>query len=470
MTIHLALLLAYAAGLTVLGVWIGRRVRQSRDFFVAGRGLGWPLVLATVLSSNIGAGALVTATGLAYREGLSAWWWNGGAGLASLVLAFFVGPRLWRLAADRGYFTVGEFLEDRYGRSVRAIVTSLIWVGTLAILAAQLIAGARVLSVVAGLPHGVGVLIGGIAMTAYFAAGGLLSSAWVNAVQLVVLVGGLLVGVPLLIDAAGGVDAIAAMPAVGPEYFDVWYSAGAMSGWTLLLLLGPNFITSPGLVQKTFGATGPRAIRLGVGLSGVALMLFAFVPVAIGMAARASHPGIALPDDVLPTVLLQDLPLWLSALALAAVFSAEVSTCDAILFMLSTSLSKDLYKRFLAPDAPDARVLLVARLAAVAGGLGGMALALLLPSILAALAIFFSLVGAALFVPMIGGLIWRRAGSPEALAAIACGMAGLLAVQFGTDRTGWWNPNLWGVMASAAGFVLVAAARGAARGSSGRRA
>jgi solute:Na+ symporter, SSS family len=454
--LHLTLLIAYAAALTALGVWIGRRVRLPGDFFVAGRRLTWPLVLATVLSSNIGAGALVTATGLAYQQGVSAWWWNGGAGLASLVLAFVIGPRLWRLASSREYFTIGDFLEDRYGREVRAVVTSLVWVGTLAILAAQLIAGARVLAIVAGTSHATGVLIGGIAMTAYFAAGGLLSSAWVNAVQLVVLVGGLSIGVPLLVDAIG-LDAMRTV-AVGPGYWDVWYSAGAMSGWTLLLLLGPNFIISPGLVQKTFGAVDTRAVRLGVGLNGLILMLFACVPVAIGIAARASHPGLA-PDDVLPTVLLNDLPLWLSALALAAVFSAEVSTCDAILFMLATSLSKDLYKRFVRPDAPPARVLLVARLAAIVGGVGGMLLALQLPTILAALAIFFSLVGATLFVPVVGGLFVKRAGTPEALAAIACGMIGLLSVQFGTDRTGWWNPNLWGLMASAAAFTAVWAFR-----------
>jgi solute:Na+ symporter, SSS family len=453
--LHLALLLVYSVGLTALGVWIGRRVRGPGDFFVAGRRLTWPLILATVLSSNIGAGATVTATGLAYQQGLSAWWWNGGAGLASLVLAFVIGPRMWRLASARGYFTIGDFLEDRYGRAVRGIITSLLWVGTLAILAAQLIAGAAVLGIVAGIPHAAGVVIGGVAMTVYFTAGGLLSSAWVNAVQLVVLFAGLSIGVPMLLDAVGGMPAIAAAPGVTADYMNVWYSAGAMSGWTLLLLLGPNFIISPGLVQKTFGAADARAIRLGVGLNGLVLMLFAFVPVAIGMAARVSHPEIASPDQVLPTVLLHDLPLWLSALALAAVFSAEVSTCDAILFMLSTSLSQDLYKRFLRPDAPPSRVLLVARLAAVAGGIGGMLLALQLPTILAALAIFFSLVGATLFVPVVGGLFVPRAGTPEALAAIACGMIALLAVQFGTDRSGWWNPNLWGLVSSAAGFAIV---------------
>ena len=87
------------------------------------------------------------------------------------------------------------------------------------------------------------------------------------------------------------------------------------------------------------------------------------------MSARVTHPGITDPNLVLPTVLIEQLPSWLGALALAAVFSTEVNTCDAILFMLSTSLSQDLYKRFLRPEATDAQLLRVARLAAVAGRL-----------------------------------------------------------------------------------------------------
>ena len=94
--------------------------------------------------------------------------------------------------------------------------------------------------------------------------------------------------------------------------------------------------------------------------------LFAFAPPLLGMAARATHPGLTNPNIVLPTVLVEQLPPWFGALALAAVFSAEVSTCDAILFMLATSLSQDLYKRFLQPDADDRELLLIARLASLA--------------------------------------------------------------------------------------------------------
>lgn len=65
---------------------------------------------------------------------------------------------------------------------------------------------------------------------------------------------------------------------------------------------------------------------------------------------------------------------------------------------------------------------------------------------------FYSIIGATLFVPVVGGLFVRGATSREALTSIATGMIAFLAIRYGTDRTGWLNPNLWGLLASAAGF------------------
>lgn len=455
MNLPLVLVIAYTVGLTVFGIWIGRRVKGAADFFVAGRTLTWPLVGGTVLAANIGAGTTVGAAGLAYREGISAWWWNGSVGLGTLVLAFWVGPRLWALASSRGYFTLGDYLEDRYNGSVRGLVAVLIAIGTLAMLAGQLIAGAAVLEVVAGLPKWQGVAIGGIAMTLYFTAGGLMSSAWVNAVQLVVLLAGFLIALPLVLASVGGLDAIAAAPGVPATYFDPLYSAGAFSGWTMLLLLGPSFVVSPGLVQKAFGAESVRAVRVGLGAAGVAQLAFSFLPVLLGMAARVHHPGLTDQNIVLPTVVMTELPVWFGALALAAIFSAEVSTCDAILFMLSTSMSKDVYQRFFNRAAAPDRVLRVARIAAVTGGVLGMFLAIQLATVADALRIFYSVLIATLFAPIVCGLVFKRAGSREALAAIVAGVGTLLTVYFFTDRRGWWDPGTWGLIGSAVGFGVM---------------
>jgi SSS family solute:Na+ symporter len=453
--VYLTLLVVYAVGLTAVGLWIARLVKGSSDFFVAGRTLTAPLLFSTVLAANIGAGSTVGAAGLAYNEGISAWWWNGSAAIGSIALALWVGPRIWTLAERHGFYTVGDFLEFRYGRPVRGVVAALIWVGTLAILAGQLIAGAAVLEVVADIPRAWGTAIGAAAMLVYFVAGGLLSSAWVNAVQLAVLLAGMLISVPLVLQKAGGFAGITA--AGPPHYWDFFHTTGPGSGITLLAMLGPAFIISPGLLQKVYGAKNPRAVRLGVGVQAVVLGLFAFIPVLLGMSARVIAPDVTSPNLVLPTVLVEALPVWLGALGLAAVFSAEVSTCDAILFMLATSLSQDLYRQFINPAADDRTILRVARLAAVAGGAIGVALAVQLPTVIGALSIFYTLLGVSLFVPALAGLYVRRAGMAEALAAIVGGVSFVLAVQLSglAGRAVWTNPNVGGLTAAALGCLLV---------------
>ena len=71
----------------------------------------------------------------------------------------WIGPRIWKIASERGLYTVGDYLELRYGPSVRAVVAGIMWIATLAILAGQLIAAAWILDVVAGIPKPIGCLI-----------------------------------------------------------------------------------------------------------------------------------------------------------------------------------------------------------------------------------------------------------------------------------------------------------------------
>src|SRR5712691_2444311 len=118
MSAHLVILTVYAVGLMALGLWIGRRVRGTSDFFVAGRRLGPGLIFATMLAANIGAGSTVGATSRGYLGGIAAWWWVGSAAIGSVVLALWIGPAMRRIASDRGLRTVGDYLEYRYNAQV----------------------------------------------------------------------------------------------------------------------------------------------------------------------------------------------------------------------------------------------------------------------------------------------------------------------------------------------------------------
>jgi len=459
---YLIIIVGYSIAQIALGLWIARRLKGSKDFFVAGRALGPGLLFATFLAANIGAGSTIGAAGLGYRDGIAAMWWVGSAGLGSLVLAFGVGPRIRRIAAEHDLRTVGDFLEWRYDRRVRATVALLLWVGTICILAGQVMGIAWILTVVIEIPKIAGCLLGALVVTAYFAAGGLRSSAVVNVVQLTVKLAGFALALPIVLSVVGGLDGMrAGLPE--PGMWNPW--SNGPSGWIYVAMLAPNFIVSPGLLQKVYGARDDRAVRVGVGLNAVCLLLYALVPVLLGMAARVLHPGLANEnfadrDLALPLLFMQDLPFWVGALGLAAVFSAEVSAADAVLFMLSTSLSQDLYKRFVNPAASDRQVLTMARGAAVFGAVAAVMIAMLSKSLVDALAFFYTLVGVSLFVPVVAGLYLRRAKALDALAAVAGGIVMAAAVRLWNEGApvGGLTPAMWGLAAAAAAFALVSAA------------
>ena len=458
MSLQLVLLALYFAGLVALGLWVGRLVRGTSDFFVAGRRLSGFLLFATILAANIGAGSTVGAATLGYTDGLGAWWWNGSAGIGSLLLAFWIGPRIWREARRHEFLTLGDFLERRYSRQVRGVVGVLLWLVTPFILAGQIIGVASILEAVAGLSRPAGALAGVVVMLVYFVAGGLLSSAWVNLVQLVVLLIGFLVAAPLAVGAAGGLEAFGSAADLPADFLVPWRGQASVA-W--LAILGPAFIISPGLVQKAYGAVDERAIRIGIGASGIALMLFGFLPPLIGMAARVLHPDLSDVNMALPVVLVHHLPPAIGSLALAAVLSAEISSADAVLFMLATSLSQDLYRRFVRPDATDADVLRVARIGAVAGGVAALLLALVVPTVVDALKVFYAVLTVVLFVPVVAGLHSRRAGRFEALTSIVGGLSVmvLVALLTGGRGIGGWHPAVPGLVASAVSFGAVAAVR-----------
>lgn len=450
----LAWLLAYAVAQLALGAWIARRVHTSDDFFVAGRSLGPGLLFSTMLAANIGAGSTIGAAGLGYHDGLAAIWWILSAGIGSLLLAFWIGPAMRRVAAVHDLRTVGDYLELRYGVSVRTTIAALLWIGSLFILAGQLIAVSWILDVAAGIPKTLGCIFAGVLVTVYFTAGGLLSSAYVNVVQLTVKLVGFAVAIPFALYASGGWRGIRALQPT-PDYWNPWQSGE--SGLVYLAMLGPAFVVAPGLLQKIYGARDDRTVRLGVGLTGVALMVYAFVPVILGMMARVQFPTLTQPELALPTLLMSGVPAFIGALGLAAVFSAELSAADAVLFSLTTSLSQDLYKRFLNPRATDAQLLRVTRLTAMVGGVIGVGVALVAAGVVSALSIFYTIMGVSLFVPILAGLYTDHATSVDALAAIVAGIGivGGWRLFYNGAPIANFTPAMAGLAGAIVAFVVV---------------
>lgn len=458
---YLLALTLYGAALLGAGLFLSRHVRTAADFFVAGRKLNAGLLFTTLLMANIGAGSTIGAASLGYRLGMSGWWWVGSAGIGTLILAFTVGPRIWRVASDLKLYTAGDYLERRYGSPVRTLVAVLLWFGSLAILAGQLIAFASILSVVAGTAKATGCVLGGVVAVVYFSLGGLRAAVWINLLQLVVTVLGFALGLPFALAAVGGWSGLQqtiAQQSQGAEAFFSPVGIGAAEILAYLALLAPSFIVSPGLLQKIYGGKDESTVRWGTAASGAALLLFAALPVVFGMIAQAVSPGLPEADLALPTVIVEVLPFTLGALLLASLFSAELSSADAILFMFSTSLTRDLYPRFFRSPLSEERLLRASRWISLSAGLLGVLLAVALEGVIQTLTIFYGLLSVSLFMPLIVGLYSRRFSAGTCLVSISLGLASALVYE-AADAEFLIGATAVGILVSAAAFATAAAVR-----------
>ena len=124
--------------------------------------------------------------------------------------------------------------------------------------------------------------------------------------------------------------------------------------------------------------------------------------------------------------------------------------------MLATSASRDLYRGFVRRDATDADVLRVARIAAIAGGVCGVGVALVHGSVRGAVSVFYAILTVTLVVPVVGGLYLRRAGRREGLASVLAGIPVLAVTHYLSHGEGYGvlSPALAGILASAAAFAL----------------
>jgi SSS family solute:Na+ symporter len=458
-TPQLTALVVYSAILVGLGAWIGRRVSSTQGFFVSDRNLGPGLLAATLLAANIGAAATVGATGLAYQFGAAAWWWTGSAGIGSLLLAFFVGPRIWRTAKQHNLLTVGDFLEFHYGRTVRNLSALVIWLGGYVILCGQIRGAGEVIAAAGRVSLFSGCVLAAAVMAAYFVSGGLRSAASVNVVQLAVKIVGFAIATPVALAAVGGLErAIASHPSTSMFLT----SPRPEAGWSALFLLAPAFLISPGILQKVYGAKNERTVRVGVGINAVGLLMFAALPVLCGFAARAMFPTLDRAEQALPRLMMEGLPLWLGGLALAAVFSAEMSAGDAVLFMLSTSGARDLYRGVINPAATDRQVLTVARILAVVAAVVGLWLTTRWASVVDALGLFYSLLGACLTAPILGAL-FRPSSSSAAMSSIVVGVATTLVTWWFGLRWFWMSSAFFGLAANLLTYLFVGLVAGRTR-------
>ena len=185
----------------LIGVGLYRRssVKTQEDFMVAGRRLGAWVLVGTLLATWIGSGSIIASAGLAYRRGFPALWFDAGVWVAIIILYIIAGRvRLFAM------YTVPDILEERYNKYARILGTITTIVAYTAIASYQFKAGGMILNIVADVPTDLGILITAVFVIGYTVISGLISVVYTGVVNGVVMLIGIFICIPFLLDKAGG--------------------------------------------------------------------------------------------------------------------------------------------------------------------------------------------------------------------------------------------------------------------------
>lgn len=418
MSIYVAAVIGYLAALTVAGVWRSRAVRTGDDFLVAGRSLPARVLVFTLLSTWIGSGSLFAGAGLGYRAGFPALWQSAGAWVG-IALVFFLAPRVRRLAQ----YTVPDILELRYGPWGRILGTVTTVLAYTTIAAYQFRGGGRLLNLVSGVSPRTGAFVTAAFCVTYTALAGMLSVAYLDIANGVMMIAGSAAAVVYLIAHAGGPSA--AIGSLRPDQLTLFGSmspadAVALFLPTLFLLLG-----EANMYQKFFSARDERAARFAVlGWIGGTIVVETLI-VSIGVFGSVTIPGLGTQESeaIAVRVAIDVLPAALGVLVLAGAAAIIVSTATSFLLTPATNLTRDVYQRFVNPMAGDRQLLLLTRMLIVILGATAFAVGNFFPTILAMALWAYTMYGAGVTPALLAALVWPRVERQAGVASIAVGMA-----------------------------------------------
>jgi SSS family solute:Na+ symporter/sodium/proline symporter len=405
-------------------------VKTRSDFMVAGRQLPWPVLVFTLLSSWIGAGSLFAGGEKAYTKGLVALWLAGGGWCGLVVIAAIAG-RARRFAQ----FTVPDLLETRYNATARVMATIAIVISYTVITSYQFKGGGDILHLIfPELAPATGMYIIAGFVILFTAAAGMASIAYLD-----LIIGGLVtitvaIAVPLLLNKAGGWDAVhAALPA---SHFtalggDSFAKAAATLLPTMLLLIG-----NQGMYQKFFSARSERDARIAVGgwiVGTVTLETLLVILAVIGSSLFKTEN----PREIIPLTARQGLPSLIGAILLGGIFAKVISTANNYLFSPATNLIHDVYGRFINPKASERQTLIMSRVLVIALGIFALLQATQFQSILNAALYAYTVYGAAVTPAVLAVFFWRRANTGGAISSIVVGTVVTVAWNIAQNKWHW---------------------------------
>jgi SSS family solute:Na+ symporter len=423
--LDLAVVVAYALAMLAFGLYFYFKVEKYSDYYDGGRTWGVWIVGCAVAATNIGAGNSMGSVAMAYRDGYSAMWYVTLQALAFIPFAYIAVHKIHPLKET----TLAEYLESRYQPWLRPISAVALALATFAILPAQIVGGATVLTALIGLDYTTAFLVVGITLILYSALGGMPSVTYGDVYQWVLMLGGFLIGVPIFVSAAGGLQQV--MAGV-PDTHASWWS-GATGNWNpptiaawLITVVMARF-GSQEWYQRIRASKSPEASRRGFVLGGLMAAPFGVLTMIVGVAALQQMPGLANPEEAFARSMMSAMPVGLRALMMSAILAAVVTSGESSVNAATALFVNDACKRVV-PDRSDHFYLRLSQVSCAALGLIALVLALNAPHIVEYIRLGF-MIRTPVAIAVLMGLYWRGANATGAAAGIIVGTVAVFGWQ-----------------------------------------
>jgi len=434
---YVGLVVSFIVGFFALrmgvGIWASRRVTDAADYIVAGRKLPIYMVGASVMATWFAAETLMGASSTGYQYGFQGVIFDPFGAAACLFISGFFFTRLMRRAR---YLTVVDFFVQRYGKSmtvlasIAQLMTYFVWTG-----AQMVAAGTIVNALFPSVPIEVGMILVAVWVSGYTMLGGMLADTLLDFVQMFFTAGGITLIFGYLLYQVGGWEGLTSISSTlyNPKPFtllpDMQGEAGYLGyfgsmGWmywiAAWLAIGLGSVPTQDLFQRSMSARNESTAVWGTYLAGVLYLFFGIMSPLIGIMMFSLHPSVANPDGVLVGASMLYVPPVLTALFLAALTSALMSTSDSSLLAGASVVTQNLFPLFGKKLDPISEVKWT-RIMVGINGFIGIVIAVSAAVIYELGVVAWTLLLVGLFVPFAFGMYWKKANSYGAVAAVLGG-------------------------------------------------
>ncbi len=377
--LDLVIIVAYLVGIVALGLYASRKEKNTTsDYFLAGRSLRWPMIGLSLFATNISTVHLVGLASSGYKDGLVFGNFEWLAAFCLILLGIVFAPFYFRSRVT----TLPEYLERRYSPASRMVVAVMGIFGALFIhIGVSLYAGATIIERFFDLDPMLSIMVISLATAIYTVMGGLMAVVVTEAIQTVLLLAGAVIitvlGVVALSDQ--GITTYAAFEqALGPQHLSMIHAEGDYAWYAMLLgypVLGIWYwCADQTIVQRVLGARTERDAQLGPLFAGFIKVLPVLLMVFPGVMASVLFRDLIgnEPDQTLPVMIEQLVPVGLKGLLAAGLLAALMSTVAGALNSASTLVSIDLVGRIW-PKTSEEQLVKIGRITAVIVMLAAMA-------------------------------------------------------------------------------------------------